>query len=345
MNKKIKKIAIYPGYSSMLKDQIFNINSESGKNHRGLPILQRYVALKDFLEKKGMELHTFDMYGDFHEIDLWLMLEANPRGYFFIAKNFINPKKVIPIIIEPPVVSPWEWKYVRYWSRLHKIVLTWSPDLVKENKRFARFHYMPFVFDATKYDYFKSKPKKNMCLLMQSNKASRVRGELYSLRRDIVRYFEKRGDNLFDLYGHGWNNPSTHHLGKSKPFYTTVYKGIAEDKWETFSEYSFIFCIQNAIPAGDFECDAFMSMATGAVPIYLPPPDAGEYIPSDTYISYNNFKNLDELTSYLQSIIGTKEYEQYRQRGWEYINSEKFRPFTVEQFSEDVYGAIKKFAE
>ena len=115
MHKEVKKIAIYPGYANMLKDQMFDLESEAGKQLRGLPILQRYIALRDFLAQKGVEIHTFDMYPDPKEIDLWLMLEANPRNYLFFLSHLIDLRKVIPVILEPPVVSPWEWAYLKYW--------------------------------------------------------------------------------------------------------------------------------------------------------------------------------------------------------------------------------------
>ena len=82
-------------------------------------------------------------------------------------------------------------------------------------------------------------------------------------------------------------------------------------------------------------------MASGTVPIYVPPPDVYDYIPRDAFINYFDFKNLDELVDYLKSIVNTKKYEEYKQKGWEYVNSEKFRPFTVEQFAEDVYKAVE----
>jgi|SRR3989344_2228913 len=343
MNKKIKKVAIYPGYANMLKDQMFDLDSDIGKQLRGLPGLQKYIALNFFLAQKGVELHTYDMYKRLSEIDLWLMLEVTPKGYFFLARNFVNPKRVIPVILEPSIVNPWEWKYLEYWSRLHKTILTWSPELVRENKKFARFHYSTFAFDIARCEQLRAKPKKDMCLLMQSNKASGEKGELYSLRREIIRYFEKRGDNFFDLFGYGWNSPNTRHFGPSTPFYTDVYRGEAGDKWDTFAEYKFIFCIQNAIPAGDYEVDVFMAMSVGAVPIFLPPPDVDEFIPADTYINYAKFKDLDELVSYLKQIINTPKYEEYRKAGWEYVNSEKFRPFTVEQFCDDLYKVIQLF--
>ena len=133
MNREIKKVAIYPGYANMLKDQMFDLDSEVGRQLRGLPVLQRYIALRDLLSQNGIELHTYDMYSDLKEIDVWLMLEMNPQRYLFLVQHLINPQKVIPIIIEPPVVLPWQWKYINYWSLLHPAVLTWSPELVKKD--------------------------------------------------------------------------------------------------------------------------------------------------------------------------------------------------------------------
>lgn len=341
VQEQIIKIAFHPGYVSMLQNQIFDSQSKFAKSMGGLPVAERYEGLKKFLADKGIKINTYDMYKNHREIDLWIMMEPGPRRYLFMLKNFINPRKVIFFILEPKIVNPWAWKYLRFYMSLHKVFLSWSGDLAKKYpKKFIEFK-VPVPFDRFKYSYYQSKKKRNLCLMMQSNKLSKVKGELYSLRREIIRYFEKRGDNLLDLYGFGWNTNDTFKLRGSIPFHTNLYKGISPDKWETFSEYWFVFCIQNSIPAGDFEYDPFMAMATGTVPIYLPPPNTDEYIPKGTYINYNDFKNLDELTSYLQSIVNTKEYEEYRRKGWEYLNSEKYRPFTVEKFCEDVYRAIQ----
>lgn len=325
----------------MLKDAIFDTNSEAWKELRGLPIFERYVALKEFLAKKGIEVHTYDVYRSKSEIDLWLMLEITPKNLFFFLAHFINPKKVIPILLEPSIVNLFQWKYISIWSRLFKTVMTWSPDLVKKYKNFIRFDYIPFTFNKAQCEALHTRPKKDKCLLIQSNKASRVPGELYTLRREIIRYFEARAPDFFDLFGRGWNTPNTEHLGPSKPFYTDLYKGEAGDKWETFAEYKYILCIQNAIPAGQFEGDAFMTMAVGSVPIYLPPADSDQFIPKNTYIDFSKFKNLDELVGYLKKILNTEEYESYRKAGWEYLNSPKFKPFTVENFAENVYKTIK----
>lgn len=340
MAKQVKKIAFDPGYPSMLKDQIFDSKSEFAKSMGGLPVAERYEALKKLLNERGIEIHTYDIYKNLKDIDLWLMMEPSPAKYFTILKRRVRPKDVIFFILEPAIVNPWAWKHLKFYMPFHKVFLSWSSDLAKRYpEKFVEFK-VSVPFPKEKYQHFLSKKKKNLCVLMQSNKYSSIPGELYSLRRALIRYFEKRGDTLLDLFGPGWNTEKTYHLGRSRPFYTNLYKGFAPDKWEAFAEYWYALCIQNAIPAGDFEYDPFMAMATGAVPVYLPPPNVDEYIPADTYINYNNFKNLDELVDYLKTIKGTEEYEGYRRRGWEYINSPNY-PFRVEKFAEDVYRAIE----
>ncbi len=345
-SKSLVKIAFYPGHHSMLRNEIFDLDSDFAKNMGGLPTVDGWAALKKFLAKKGIEINTYDTYQNFKEIDYWMFFNPSRRHYLFLLKYFINPRKVLFYIYEPDVTNPWAWKYLRWYLPLHKIFLSWSSNLAKKYpKKFVECKE-PVAFTREKHGHFLSKKKKNLCLLMQSNKISKVQGELYSLRRQVIRYFEKRGDRLLDLYGFGWNAqiPSTniHTIQGTEPFYTDLYKGVAPDKWETLSEYWFAFSIPNCCHPGDFEFETFMAMATGTVPIYLPPPNVDEYLPRDTYINFNDFKNLDDLVVYLQSIVGTDRYEQYREAGWNFINSEKYKPFTVEQFCEDAYKAIQK---
>ena len=324
------KIAIYIEYRNWLNNQMFELDSECNINN----VLDRYVALKRYLDEKNIKINTYDIYKNIKEVDLWLIIDPKPKMLYFFLKSKINPKKIVPILHEPSVINPWAWQYLRYYSWIFPALLTWNSELCSKNKKYFHYHF-PLKIDLEKYNYYKSKNKKNLLLMMHSNKHYPRRGELYSLRKKIIKYYEERGDGLLDLYGKGWNNPKS-----SNPFYTTLYRGTTDDKWETYSEYYFTFCIDNSIVPGYITYDPLISMATGTVPIYQPMPDSTKYIPENTFIDFSKFKNLRELTEYLQSIVGTPAYEEYRTNGWNFINSEKYYPFTMKKFCEDIYEAI-----
>jgi hypothetical protein len=325
------KIAYYPCERELLEDQAFN--SESPANANGAQ--DRWCALQAYLAARDIELHTYDRYGTRREVDLWILQEPVPYSFRFMLGHRIHPRRVIFMITEPPIINPWGWKWLRYYSVLFKAVLTWNSERCRKSRRFFHYHF-PVRLRPEKYPHYRAKTKQNLCLMMHSNKTSKQPGELYSLRREIIRYFERRGDRLLDLFGHGWNTEAS-----SDPFFTPLYKGTTPDKWETYSEYYFTFCIDNSVVPGYITYDPLISMATGSVPVYLPMPDSREFIPEDTFIDYTRFAGLDELAAFLQRLAASDEYEAYRRRGWEFITSERFRPFTIEQFCEDVYRAIR----
>ena len=330
----VLNVAYYTHYRGWLKNRMFDLNFEA-QDEDVLDRLSRWVALKEFLAERNVNFSTYDTYNSFEEVDIWLMQEPMPDKFKFILRNRINLRKVIFILTEPPVVNSWGWKYLKYYSWLFKVILTWNSELCRQKKKYIHYHF-PQRFDESKYPYYKSKNKKNLCLMLHANKTSNAPGELYSLRREIIRYFERRSDALLDVYGYGWNDEK-----RRTPFFTNLYKGTTPDKKETYSEYYFTFCIDNCVVPGYITYDPLIAMSTGTVPIYLPMPDSLQYIPENTFVNYNHFQTLDELVSYIKSIAATDRYEEYRRNGWEFLNSEKYYPFTTEKYCDDVYRAIQ----
>ena len=102
------------------------------------------------------------------------------------------------------LILPRGWKYLRLYSWLFKVILTWNTDLCKRNRKFMHYHF-PVNVNKSKYAEYCARPKRSLCLMMHSNKWSEAPGELYSLRREIISYFTDRGNRLLDLYGYGWN--------------------------------------------------------------------------------------------------------------------------------------------
>jgi hypothetical protein len=274
------------------------------------------------------------MNNDYSKVDYWVVQDPIPSSLIFLLKHGIRPSKVVLVLTEQPVANPRGWKYLPIYKHFFPKILTWDTELLKKGKPFIPYK-VPVGFDPKDYPQYRASKKKGLSLMIHSNQTSNTKGELYTLRRKIIKYFEKRGDNLLDLYGHRWNTDKSH-----SPFFTNIYKGLASDKNNTFSEYYFSFCIENSVNPGMYEYDIFISMATGTVPIFMPPPDFENTLPKDTFINFNDYPNWDDLVKKMQSLINTSEYEAYLERGWKFINSEKYKPFSIEQFCEDIYNTI-----
>ena len=321
-----------PGWNS---DGMFDLTSPANTND----VLVRWAALQEYARQRDVALHTHDMFGSTAEVDLWLIDNPLRSKLRFLLRNRINPKDVILFLIEPDVFDPWTWKHLRWWKRLFGGILTWHTELAEVSDRIYHYHF-PTPFHRSRYEEFRASEKKNLCMLMRSNKTSKVKGELYSYRRNLIEYFDARGDHLMDLYGKRWNVDR----GR-RSLYTDLYKGLSDDKHKTFSEYSFVFCVENSNGPGYIEYDQFIAMATGVVPLYKPAQDADSFIPSDTYINLDRYQNLDELVDHMKGLVGTREYAACVDRGWDFLNSAKYTPFTVESFCQRVFHAIEATAK
>ena len=329
-------IAVFTTYKELLNNKLFELAEGTMFNRDSS---ERYAALKQFLLNKGIRINTFDCYGSVEEIHGWLFIDPPAHIDRFIDSYKIPWEKRMLMMVEPPVGNPQFYQWIGHYSRLLELfssTLTWNSELCRVSERFFQFHY-PLGFEISKYNEYISERKKNLCLMMHSNKTSTVSGELYSLRRKIIRSFGLREDSLLDLYGFGWNDERSHN-----PFFTRLYKGTVADKRKTYSQYYFAFCIDNCIIPGYITYDPFIAMATGTVPVYLPMPDSAQYIPEDTFIDFSKYPSGPDLIDKLQEVVRNGEYYQYRQRGWDFINSDRYKPFTVMQFCQNVYHGIKK---
>ncbi len=155
-------------------------------------------------------------------------------------------------------------------------------------------------------------------------------GELYSLRVEVARFFLDHG---LDLYGGGWDQDRDIFRHKN-------YKGKAESKTESMKNYKFAIAIENT---GN-ECGAvtekiFDAMAAGCVPIYLGAPDIEEYVPKNCFINLADFKNLESLKYFLESIT-ENEYDFYISEIKTFLNGPKYKEFTSHGFINSINKAI-----
>lgn len=327
------QIAFYIAYKDWLGNRMFDASAPCNRND----VARRWIALRQAMAARGMSLNTYDTYDKQSDIDYWLMMDPWKTTLEHVWYHRINPRRAMLMLHEPPVINPWGWKNLKYYGWMFRGFLTWHTGFCAQSKRFQPYHF-PCWFEQAAYATYRSTPKRNLALMIHANKTSTEPGELYSLRREVIRYFEKRGDTLLDLYGYDWNNPDA-----ADPFFSDLYQGTTDDKRETYSRYYYSFCIDNSVVPGYVTYDPLISMATGTVPVYKPMPDSMRLIPEDTFINLDAFSSYDALTEHLQDLIASGEYEAYRDRGWAFLNSSAYAPFTTERFCEEMCDGIEHF--
>lgn len=331
------KIAFAPIYgNTYLEDRLFIASScKIGEN-----LLMPDIIFKRKMEGLGHEVHTIDMYHE-GEADIILFCDIpndsmvtirNPidLGKYLIKKKWntdffrsaikhYSKENIFLRINEPP--SVWSCSYNKKFHKYFNRILTWNDSLVDRQKYFKCC--IPQYFPE-KYNW-KSFSEKSFSTMIVANKVSRYPNELYSARKSIIEFFEKKPNSLFDLYGIGWEKCNYKN-----------YKGVVEKKLDTLSNYKFCYCYENVkdIP-GYITEKIFDCFFAGTVPIYLGANNITAYVPEDIFIDARRFSSHAEILEYILSIT-EEEYETTRAKTFDYLHSDLF----YSNFSVDVCAQI-----
>jgi hypothetical protein len=193
--------------------------------------------------------------------------------------------------------------------------------------------------------------------MINANKALPQGGqELYSERLNAIEFFARTGD--IDLYGMGWDGPpyrvgggpwipgTVRRLGRRAEAALSrlrpdprrvaarkVWRGRVDSKLDALSRYTFSICIENQLLDGWITEKLHDCLRAGCIPIYLGAPDVDRWIPPECFIDMRRFDGYGELRSYLQSL-GDVEIQAYREAGREFLDSERFAPFSKQAFAD-----------
>ncbi len=154
---------------------------------------------------------------------------------------------------------------------------------------------------------------------------------IYHFRRKIIQFLSTRND--FDLYGRGWEHDPSSYIKK-------VYKGTVDDKEKKLQEYKFVLCLENAMFPGYITEKIFDCFFAGAVPVYMGAPDIDSYIPKNTFINIRDFKDLESLVAFMESLDETA-YAAYLQNIKAFLQSESFLKWSHIRFAKVVLNLIK----
>ena len=308
-------------------------------------VFDKYYTLHDEFYKHGYEVCTHDI-NSIKNSDIVL--------YKDIPKKLPDEKdisKSYVILMESPLVSPLNLD--KSTHVFFKKIFTWDDELV-DNVKYFKINYAFKIPSTIRRDA----NKKKLCCLIVGNKQSDYPGELYSERREIIRWFESTNPSEFDLYGVGWNE--YHFTGVKlvralnrvpiakkimyKYFgdYYPSYRGTVKNKIDVMQQYKFAICYENIGNVSGYITEKMLdAFFAGCVPIYLGASNVEKHIPKECFIDRRNFKNNEELYSYLKAV-NDSEYQEYIGKIEIFLNSDKGKKFSSNSFARTIVSEIIK---
>ncbi|MBU0533509.1 MAG: hypothetical protein KJ887_01730 [Candidatus Omnitrophica bacterium] len=247
-------------------------------------------------------------------------------------------KRMALFLWEPPSVCQNNWD-----PGLHKlfpVIFTWHDTFVDNRKIFKvcvpQMRQFP---EVPKIPFMQRKLLVNISM----NKYSRHSRELYSARRDAIRYFERKYPDSFDLFGIMWDKSPTL-LKRYFPWMRQIYpsyRGTIKNKWDVMPNYRFSICYENIRDEPGYVTEKiFDSMRCGCVPIYWGAPNIHDYVDADAFIDRRKFKTNAELDGYLSNITES-EYARFQDAIRSYLAGPRFAKFLPTAYADTIINTLK----
>ena len=291
--------------------------------HQGEPFMNTgsegpWFEFAKEMKSKGCEI-VQDDFGI--QIDLLIANTHSRKGIKEAKNSKLDENKKHLILWEPPIID-----YKRHQeSTLKKYGIIWSPTIhwaARKNTRI--FKWPQLLLEQQEESLEKWALRENKSVMVLANKFSAARGELYTLRRELVKKTAK--NFTMDLYGDKWNlnkiysyknyfinlirTPiwqislqSWRHLGLQQK----NYKGLSQDKTETCRKYRIVVVLENS---KDYISEKFFdAFASGAIVIYVGPPLHHFGIPDESAILVE--PNVNSILDKITEITKLEVNEQY----------------------------------
>lgn len=318
----VRNIAIIPTSDFYDNDRLFDVTLNI--DDRLLPS----IFLKDYFNKKRVNVHTIDYYNDYSEIDVVIFERIDYEFINCFISKYSN-KILILIPWEPEVVSSrHSVKSLINLSRWFDFVLTWNDSLV-DNVQFYKLNYPHNLEYELNDENSKSFDSRKLLTQISSNLYSKNSLELYSLRKQFNLIMNELIPDEFDFYGKGWSN-------------NLSYKGIVENKLDTLSNYKFSLCFENMKNGQGYITEKiFDCFSAGVVPIYYGADNIADYIPGNCYIDYRNFHDPHLLLEFIQNM-DYMTWQEYLLNAKLYLESEKSEEFSINTYIRVISEVIRK---
>jgi len=326
-----KTVAFYAPFDKRIKNDGFLEDFDD---------LKRYANIHKNLTKLGYEVHSLDIFKKKKIIpSVCVFLDIPPIN---INKLIDKRTKSIALLREPKLISKENFDIKR--QNEFDLILTWKKSLIDLKK------FLPYP--STRFESFvqlnaEEISSKKLCVLINSNASSKSVGELYSLRRAIINWFDFNYPEDFDLWGYGWNminlkifNKTLCRVKSPLKYIPPSYQGIALDKLVTLSKYKFSICFENTCLEHDYISEKiFDAFRSNNIPVYYGAPNIEELIPRECYIDYRDFKSEDDLYNFIKYMPNEK-YLAYLEAIKNYLNSTRVQEYSLSNWEKVIKDAI-----
>ena len=315
-------------------------------------LLYPMVLMGKYLRKMGHKFSTIDM-DDITKFDKIIFLDYPTMLNSYFRKLLrLKHKELYLVLLESEMIRP--DNFILSNHKPFKKVFTWKTNLI-DNKKYINLH----LANKIEIDKGAFNPliKKGLFTMIASHKYNDHPLELYSERIKAIKWFEINHPEEFDLYGIGWDrvffrgklhnlNPLLNKLYKKMKFLPKFnlfpsYKGPLKSKRDILKKYRYSISYENASIPGYISEKIIDCLLAGSVPIYLGAPDIQNFIPLSCFIDKRSFKSYNELYNYAKNM-STKEYNNYLENIYNFINSDNIKLFSAETFVKKIISEILK---
>lgn len=339
------KAAIVPEYDELLDNEMVTWEGSYAESKSYDVDREGYVRLREKFEKEGGSLQTIDRV-DIDSVDIVLFVDSDMEYIRKIRKMDDRPAMVY-IMREPPCYNSFnsEANLIR-WSVIFDHILTWNGDLARQSPYISEYTWPQFL--KTEQEEAEDFHNRDLLVNISSRKHSGHPNELYSARENVIEFFAENHPTEFSLYGQWWDEGPRliddvyFEQVLSPRRFTDVFEHPINlnEKSSIYHKFKFALCFENQTGTDGWITEKlFDCIRSGTVPVYWGASNIEDYVPSEVFVDYREFRGPESLYQYL-STIDEAEYQKFLDKGAKFL-SNKSTEFSPERFASDIYNNIK----
>lgn len=204
----------------------------------------------------------------------------------FITDNHIpHYSGGIAWLVEPPVITPGPYEWIKNNNNLYKFVLTYSEELISRGENFLYYPFGNTLLDENHFNLYENEKNKLVSMMVSNKKYSYGHQFRHQCMRSLL--------GAVDLYGSGITGRHTYKLDSCKNYKFQVV--IENSKFEYYFTEKIIDCF-----------------LTGVIPIYWGSNKVNEHFDKNGIISFNTIEELLEIINNLNDDEYNKRLESVR---------------------------------